>query len=142
MTINEVQQQLVDEFSIHTDWMDKYGYIIELGKEVKDLDKSRKTKQNLIQGCQSQVWLHAEYKDGLVHFYTDSDAILTKGLAFMIVKVYTGHSPDDIINTEPWFIEKLDLQHHLSPTRANGLTSMVKQIKLYAIAFKAKYENK
>jgi len=142
MTINEVQQQLVEEFSVFTDWMDKYGYIIELGKEVPELESSKKTKQNLIQGCQSQVWLHAEYRDGLVFFQTDSDAILTKGLAFMLVKVFNGQKPDDIINNDPWFIEKLDLQQHLSPTRANGLTSMVKQIKLYAIAYKAKNESK
>lgn len=140
MTIQEIQDQLVEEFSVFTDWMDKYGYIIELGKDVPELDSKLKNKQNLIQGCQSQVWLHSEYRDGKVFFQTDSDAILTKGLAFMLVKVYNGQRPDDILNNEPWFIEKLDLQHHLSPTRANGLTSMVKQIKLYALAYKAKNE--
>jgi len=141
MTIEEVQQQIVEEFSVFTDWMDKYGYIIELGKDVPELDRQYKNKQNLIQGCQSQVWLHAEFREGKIYFQTDSDAILTKGLAYMLVKVYNGQTPDDILNHEPWFIEKLDLQHHLSPTRANGLSSMVKQIKLYALAYKTKQES-
>lgn len=141
MTIEEVQQQIVEEFSVFTDWMDKYGYIIEMGKEVPELDKKYKNKQNLIQGCQSQVWLHADFREGKVFFQTDSDAILTKGLAWMLVKVYNDQSPADILNHEPWFIEKLDLQHHLSPTRANGLSSMVKQIKLYALAYKTKQES-
>jgi len=142
MTIEEIQNQIIEEFSVFTDWMDKYGYIIEMGKDIPDMDKSLKTKQNLIQGCQSQVWLHADYIDGKIFFKTDSDAILTKGLAYMLVKAYSGHSPDEIINTDPFLIEKLDLTHHLSPTRSNGLSSMVKQIKLYAIAYKAKNEQK
>lgn len=138
MSIDEQQQQLVDEFSIFTDWTDKYGYLIEIGKECPDLESRFKTKQNLIQGCQSQVWLHTEYKDGLIFFHTDSDAILTKGLAYLMVKVYNGHTPDDILNSEPWFIDKIDLKQHLSPTRSNGLLSMIKQIKIYAMAYKAK----
>lgn len=140
MNIEEKQNQIVDEFSIFTDWTDKYGYLIEIGKDVPELDKKFKTKENLISGCQSQVWLYAKYENGLIYFETDSDAILTKGLAALLVKVYSGHSPDEILANEPWFVEKINLKEHLSPTRANGLLSMVKQIKLYAMAWKAKNE--
>jgi len=139
MNINEIQEQIVSEFEVFTDWTDKYGYLIELGKEVPELEKQYKTKDNLIKGCQSQVWLHAEYDNNKIIFKTDSDAILTKGLALLIVRVFSGHSPNNILNTEPWFIEKSGLKTHLSPTRSNGLVAMVKQIKLYAMAYKAKY---
>lgn len=140
MNIEEKQNQIVDEFSIFTDWTDKYGYLIEIGKDVPELDKKFKTKENLISGCQSQVWLYAKFENGLIYFETDSDAILTKGLAALLVKVYSGHNPDEILSNEPWFVEKINLKEHLSPTRANGLLSMVKQIKLYAMAWKAKNE--
>jgi cysteine desulfuration protein SufE len=128
----------VEEFSIFTDWTDKYGYLIDLGKEVPEMEMKFKNKQNLISGCQSQVWLYTEFKDGRIYFHTDSDAILTKGLAWLLVKVYNGHTPDEILETEPWFIEKIDLAQHLSPTRSNGLLAMVKKIKIYAMAYKAK----
>lgn len=138
MNINEIQNKIVEEFLVFEEWLDKYNYIIELGKQLPPLKEEFKTENNLIEGCQSNVWLHAELKEDKVYFYADSDAIITKGLISLLIRVYSGQSPDDILNNEPWFIEKIGLTQHLSPTRANGLSAMLKKIKLYALAFKEK----
>ncbi|MFT4204232.1 MAG: SufE family protein [Chitinophagaceae bacterium] len=134
MTIDEQQQEIIDDFEFLTDWMDKYEMIIQLGRELPLIDGQYKTDQYKIKGCQSQVWVHADYKDGNLYFTADSDAIITKGLISMIVKVYSGHTPDEIMDTDLYFIDKIGLHSHLSPTRSNGLASMVKQIKEYAFA--------
>ncbi|HPW67616.1 MAG TPA: SufE family protein [Salinivirgaceae bacterium] len=139
-TIEEKQKAIIDEFALFDDWMDKYAYIIELGKDLEPLPEEMKTKENLIEGCQSKVWVLADYSDGKVHFRGDSDAILTKGLVSLIIRAYTDQTPSDIIENQPTFIEKIGLSEHLSPTRSNGLNSMIKQIKLYAMAYKVKYE--
>lgn len=131
------QQQIIDEFSVFTDWMDKYEYLIELGKELEPLSDSDKTEQNLIKGCQSQVWLTANYADGLVTFRADSDAIITKGIIGLLIKVLSGLSPKEIIDADLHFIDAIGLRENLSPTRSNGLVSMIKQIKMYAVAFAA-----
>ena len=138
MKINEIEAKIVDEFSAFDDWMDKYNYLIEMGKDMKVLDERFKVQNNLINGCQSRVWLHAEYIDGRVYFTADSDAVITKGLVSLMIRVLDGQSPDDIINADLDFVEKIGLKEHLSPTRSNGLTSMIKQRKLYALAFKTK----
>ncbi|HLW49739.1 MAG TPA: SufE family protein [Sphingobacteriaceae bacterium] len=136
MTINEIQDELIADFSFFEDWMSKYEYIIQLGKELPLIDGQYKTDQYLIKGCQSKVWLHADFRDGLIHFTADSDAIITKGLVSLMVKVLSGHSPEEIADSDLYFIDQIGLKEHLSPTRANGLLSMVKQMKLYAIALK------
>ena len=136
--MNEVdarQQLIIDEFSVFTDWMDKYEYLIELGKELAPMPDSEKTEQNLIKGCQSQVWLTATYADGLVTFRADSDAIITKGIIGLLVKVLSGLPPKAIVDADLHFIDAIGLRENLSPTRSNGLVSMVKQIKMYALAF-------
>jgi len=138
MEIGELEAQIIEEFSAFDDWMDRYNYLIELGKDLKVIDEKYKVQNNLITGCQSRVWLHAEYKDGKMWFSADSDAVITKGLVSLMIRVLDGQSPDDILNAELGFLEKIGLKEHLSPTRSNGLTSMVKQMKLYALAFKAK----
>jgi len=138
MTISEIESTITEEFSIFDDWMDKYNYLIELGKELKVIEEKYKVQNNLITGCQSRVWLHAEYREGKIYFSADSDAVITKGLVSLMIRVLDGQSPDDILNAELGFLEKIGLKEHLSPTRSNGLTSMVKQMKLYALAFKAK----
>ncbi len=138
MTIPEIQSQVIDEFSLFDDWMDKYNYIIELGKSLPLIDEQYKTDQYIITGCQSRVWLHASFKDGLIHFTADSDAIITKGIVNLLIRVLSNHTPDEILATEMEFIDAIGLKEHLSPTRSNGLTSMIKQMKLYALAFKAK----
>lgn len=138
--IEEIQQNIVAEFSDLDDWMDKYALLIDLGKDLKPLDEELRIKQNLIDGCQSRVWVHANYKDGKIFFQGDSDAILTKGLISLIIRAYNGQSPEDILNNQPNFINEIGLAEHLSPTRSNGLNSMIKQIKLYAMAFKMKYK--
>lgn len=137
MTINEIQDELIADFSFFEDWMSKYDYIIQLGKELPLIADTYKKEEYLIKGCQSQVWLHADYQDGKVVFTADSDAIITKGLVSLMVKVLSGHSPQEIADSELYFIDQIGLKEHLSPTRANGLLSMVKQMKLYAIALKA-----
>lgn len=137
MTIEETQQQIVGEFEFLTDWMDKYEMIIQLGKELPLIDEKYKVPENLIKGCQSQVWLHVDYTDSLLYFTADSDALITKGLVALVVKVLSGHSPKEIIDADLHFIDDIGLRSHLSPTRSNGLLSMVKQIKNYAIAFHA-----
>ena len=140
MTVNQAQEQIVEEFSAFSDWTEKYTYLIELSKELDGFKSDYKNKSNLINGCQSQVWLHAEYKDGKVIFYADSDAIITKGMIALLIRVLSNQEPDEIANADLWFIEKIGLNSHLSPTRSNGLVSMVKQMKLYALAYKTKYE--
>jgi cysteine desulfuration protein SufE len=140
MTIPELQEQVVSEFSLFDDWMDKYNYLIEMGKSIPIIDESYKTDQYVITGCQSKVWLHAEYRDGKIFFSADSDAIITKGIVNLLIRVLSGHTPDEILNADMDFIDKVGLREHLSPTRSNGLTSMVKQMKLYALAFKTKSE--
>jgi len=138
MRIADIEMQIIEEFSAFDDWMDKYNYLIELGKGLKVIDEKYKVQNNLITGCQSRVWLHAEYKDGKVWFSADSDAVITKGLVSLMIRVLDGQSPEDILSAELGFLEKIGLKEHLSPTRSNGLTSMIKQMKLYALAFKTK----
>jgi cysteine desulfuration protein SufE len=138
MTVSEIQEQIVSEFSLFDDWMDKYNYLIELGRSVPLIDDTYKTDQFVITGCQSKVWLHAEFREGNIFFTADSDAIITKGIVNILIRVLSGHSPDEILNADMGFIEKIGLREHLSPTRSNGLTSMIKQMKLYALAFKTK----
>ncbi|TNF40537.1 MAG: SufE family protein [Bacteroidetes bacterium] len=135
MTIEEVQQQIIDEFSVYTDWMDKYGYLIELGNELKELEPKEKTDQNLIKGCQSRVWLVAEMIDGKINFRGESDAVIVKGLVALLLRVVTGRTPQELLENDLHFIDDLGLKQHLSPTRSNGLLAMVKQIRLYAVAY-------
>ncbi|MCL2436246.1 MAG: SufE family protein [Lentimicrobiaceae bacterium] len=134
MTIQEAEQQLIEEFSYFTDWMDKYNYIIELGKELPLIDPQYKTSQYLISGCQSQVWLHADFKDGKIVFTADSDAIITKGIVNLLIKVLSDRTPQEILEAKLDFIDDIGLRAHLSPTRSNGLNSMLKQMKMYATA--------
>ena len=138
MSIQEVEKQIVEEFSIFTDWLDKYEYIIELGKNVPVIDEKAKTEENLIKGCQSRVWLDCWQEDGKLHFAADSDAIITKGIISLLIRVYNGQEPKDILASNLSFIDAIGLQENLSPTRANGLVSMIKQIKMYALAFENK----
>ena len=134
--MNEAEQQLIEEFSFFTDWMDKYNYIIELGKELPLIDPQYKTPQHLISGCQSQVWLHAEFKDGKIVFTADSDAIITKGIVNLLIKVLSNRTPEEVLEAKLDFIDVIGLRAHLSPTRSNGLNSMLKQMKMYAMAYK------
>ena len=136
-TIQEIEDEIIDEFAIYDDWMDKYAYLIEIGNDVKGMEEVHKTEDNLIKGCQSQVWFHAELKDGVLVFEADSDAIITKGIAGLLLRVFSGQKPQDILNADLKFIDAIGLTQHLSPTRSNGLLAMVKQIKLYALAFSA-----
>ena len=138
MTINEAQDQVIEEFSDFDDWMDKYQLLIDLGNEQQPLDEKYKTEQNLIEGCQSRVWLQADEIDGKVGFQAESDAVIVKGIIALLIKVVSGHTPDEILNSDLYFIEKIGLKEHLSPTRSNGLLAMVKQMRMYALAFKAK----
>ena len=138
MTINEAQDQVIEEFSDFDDWMDKYQLLIDLGNEQQPLDEKYKTEQNLIEGCQSRVWLKADEIDGKVVFQAESDALIVKGIIALLIKVVSGHTPDEILNSDLYFIEKIGLKEHLSPTRSNGLLAMVKQMRMYALAFKAK----
>ncbi len=142
MTIEEKQKAVTDEFSMFDDWMDKYAYLIELGKDLPVIDEKYKTAQYLISGCQSRVWLHASYEGGKIFFTADSDAVITKGIISLLVRVLSGHTPDEILNANFDFLEKIGLKEHLSPTRSNGLLSMIKQIQLYAKAFKLKEKNR
>ena len=137
MSIQEIENQIIEEFSVFTDWLDKYEYIIELGKGVPVLDENLKTEDNLIKGCQSRVWLGCKEEDGKLYFAADSDAIITKGIISLLIRVYNGQTPADILANELSFIGAIGLQENLSPTRANGLVSMIKQIKIYAMAYNA-----
>ncbi|HIP48906.1 MAG TPA: SufE family protein [Lutibacter sp.] len=138
MTIQDIQNEIIEEFEFLEDWMDKYEHIIALGKSLPLIDEKHKTKDNLISGCQSQVWLYAEKKKDKLYFTADSDAILTKGVVALLLRVFSNQTPDTILTTELDFINKIGLKENLSPTRANGLVSMIKQIKMYALAFKMK----
>jgi len=138
MTIKEIQEEIIDEFSMFDDWMERYEYIIELGKSLPLINESFKLDENLIVGCQSKVWLHSEIKDKTINFTADSDAILTKGIVAILLRVFNNQNPQDILDADLYFIDEIGLKEHLSPTRANGLVSMIKQIKLYALAYKSK----
>lgn len=138
MTINELQDNIIDEFSQFDDWMDKYSLLIDLGNSLEPLEDIHKMPQNIIEGCQSRVWLYAEMNNGVITYRGESDAVLVKGIVSLLIQVLTGHTPDEIINTDLYFIDKIGLREHLSPTRSNGLLSMIKQMKLYAVAFKAR----
>ena len=140
MTINETQDQIIDDFSAFDDWMDKYQMIIEMGNSLEPLDERYKTPQNLIEGCQSRVWLQADYDEqtGLIHFCGDSDAVIVKGLVSLVIQVLSDHTPDEILASDLYFIEQIGLKENLSPTRSNGFLSMIKQMRIYALAFKAK----
>lgn len=135
MTIAEIQKEIVNEFSFFDDWMQRYEHMIELGKSLPLIPEVYKTDDNIIKGCQSKVWVHAELEDDKLHFTADSDAIITKGIIALLIRVFSNQHPSDILNADTTFIDQLGLKEHLSPTRANGLLSMIKQIKLYAIAF-------
>lgn len=138
MTINEIQNNIIEEFSFFDDWMDKYNLLIDLGKELPVIDPKFKVKDFLIEGCQSKVWLHPEYDGKRITFTADSDAIITRGIVALLIKVLSDRTPDEIIATDLYFIDKIGLRQNLSPTRSNGLLSMVRQIKLYAMAFNAR----
>jgi len=135
MEINEIQEDIIEDFSVFDDWLDKYQYIIDLSKNLSLIDDQYKTPEYIIKGCQSNVWLHAELKDGKVMFTADSDAVITKGIVSLLVMVLSGQKPEDIANADLYFIDRIGLKENLSPTRSNGLLSMIKQMKLYAIAF-------
>jgi cysteine desulfuration protein SufE len=137
MTIKETIEEIVQEFSGFDDWMDKYNYLIDMGRSLPVIDERFKTDSNLITGCQSRVWLHSEYHDGLIVFTADSDAVITKGIVNLLIRVFSGHTSDEIIAAETEFLDVIGLKDHLSPTRSNGLLSMIKQMKLYALAYKA-----
>lgn len=138
MTINEAQDEVIEEFSDFTDWMDKYQLLIDLGNEQKPLDDKYKTESNLIDGCQSRVWLQADYEDGKIYFTAESDALIVKGIIALLIRVLSGHTPQEILDADLYFIGRIGLKDHLSPTRSNGLLAMVKQIRMYALAFKVK----
>ncbi|MEJ6674120.1 MAG: SufE family protein [Flavobacteriales bacterium] len=141
MTIKEIQEEIIEEFSMFDDWMDRYEYIIDLGKSLPIIDSQYKLEENLIKGCQSKVWLYSELDSDRVKFTADSDAILTKGIVALLLRVFSEQKPADILTAETTFIDKIGLKEHLSPTRANGLVSMVKQIKMYAIAQQTRLTN-
>ena len=134
MTINEIQDEIIEEFSGFDDWMDKYQLLIDLGNEQEPLDEQYKVESNLIDGCQSRVWLQADYEDGVIRFTAESDALIVKGIVALLIRVLSGHTPQEILDADLYFIEKIGLKEHLSPTRSNGLLAMVKQMRMYALA--------
>ena len=138
MTINEIQDEIIEEFTGFEDWMDKYQLLIDLGNEQEPLDEKYKTEQNLIDGCQSRVWLVADYADGIIRFKAESDALIVKGIVALLIRVLSDHTPQEILDADLYFIEEIGLKEHLSPTRSNGLVAMVKQMRVYALAFSAK----
>lgn len=138
MTINELQDEVIEEFSEFTDWMDKYQMLIDLGNELESLDEQYKTESNLIDGCQSRVWLQCDEKDGRLIFTADSDALIVKGIIALLIRVVSNHTPKEIIDAELYFIDRIGLREHLSPTRANGLLAMTKQMKMYAVVYQSK----
>ena len=140
MSINEIQDEIIEEFSGFDDWMDKYQLLIDLGNEQKPLDEKYKIESNLIDGCQSRVWLQADYHDGIIDFTAESDALIVKGIVALLIRVLSGHTPQEILDADLYFIDQIGLKEHLSPTRSNGLLAMVKQMRMYALAFKAKEE--
>lgn len=135
MTINETQDEIIQEFSDFDDWMDKYQFLIDLGNELETLDDRYKTDENLIDGCQSRVWVQCDYADGLITLHADSDALIVKGIVALLIRVLSGHSPQEILDAELYFIDRIGLREHLSPTRSNGLLAMIKQIRIYALAY-------
>ena len=137
-TINEIQDEIIEEFSGLDDWMDKYQLLIDLGNEQEPLDEKYKTESNLIDGCQSRVWLQADYEDGLIRFTAESDALIVKGIVALLIRVLSGHTPQEILDADLYFIEQIGLKERLSPTRSNGLLAMVKQMRMYALAFQTK----
>ena len=137
-SINELQDEVIEEFSSFDDWMDRYQMLIDLGNELEPLDEKYKTESNLIDGCQSRVWLQADYHDGVIDFQAESDALIVKGIVALLIRVLSGHTPTEILNAELYFIEEIGLKEHLSPTRSNGLLAMVKQMRMYAVAFNGK----
>ncbi|MGM9724119.1 MAG: SufE family protein [Prevotella sp.] len=137
MTINELQDEVIEEFSELTDWMDKYQMLIDLGNELEVLDDKYKTEQNLIDGCQSRVWVQCDYVDGKLELTADSDALIVKGIIALLLRVLSGHTPQEILDSDLYFIDEIGLKDHLSPTRSNGLLAMIKQIRMYALAFKS-----
>ena len=137
-TINEIQDEIIEEFSGLDDWMDKYQLLIDLGNEQEPLDEKYKTESNLIDGCQSRVWLQADYEDGLIRFTAESDALIVKGIVALLIRVLSGHTPQEILDADLYFIEQIGLKEHLSPTRSNGLLAMVKQMRMYALVFSNK----
>ncbi|SNQ43764.1 SufE family protein [Cellulophaga lytica] len=140
MTIKEIQEEIVDEFSMFDDWMQRYEYMIDLGKSLPLIDEQYKTDDNIIKGCQSKVWVHADLEEDKLSFTADSDAIITKGIIAILIRAFSGQHPKDIIDADTSFIDEIGLKEHLSPTRANGLVSMIKQIKMYAIAYQTQLE--
>ena len=138
MTINETQDEIIEEFSSFDDWMDKYALLIDLGNSLTPLDEKYKTESNLIEGCQSRVWLQADYVDGKIHFKGESDAVIVKGIVSLLIKILSDHTPQEILDADLYFVEKIGLKEHLSPTRSNGLVSMIKQMRMYALAFRTK----
>lgn len=137
MSIQEIEKEVIEEFEMFDDWMDKYNYIIDLGKKLKPVDMQFKTEDNLVTGCQSNVWLHATLENGKVHFQADSDALIPKGIVAILLRVLSGHSPDELLKADMGFIKAIGLEEHLSPNRANGLLSMVERMKKIALSFKA-----
>lgn len=138
MTINEIQDTVIEEFSAFDDWMDKYALLIDLGNSLSPLDEKYKTESNLIEGCQSRVWLQADYINGKIIFQGESDAVIVKGIVSLLIRILSDHTPQEILDADLYFIDKVGLREHLSPTRSNGLVAMVKQMRLYAMAFRAK----
>ena len=138
MTIQEIENQIIDEFANFDEWLDKYSYLIELGKECPSIEEKDKTESNLIKGCQSRVWLSCENRDGMLFFKADSDAVITKGIITLLIRVFNGQKAKDIVDADLHFVDVIGLKEHLSPTRSNGLTSMIKQIKMYALAYNIK----
>jgi len=138
MTINEIQDEIIEEFSGLDDWMDKYQLLIDLGNEQAPLDEQYKTESNLIDGCQSRVWLQADYENGVIHFSAESDALIVKGIVSLLIRVLSDHTPKEILDADLYFIDEIGLKEHLSPTRSNGLLAMIKQIRSYALAFSMK----
>ena len=138
MTINEQQDAIIDEFADMDDWMDRYQLLIDMGNELEALDEKYKTNQNLIDGCQSRVWVQCDYRDGRLYFQADSDALIVKGIIALLIQVLSGHTPAEILDTDLYFIDRIGLRDHLSPTRSNGLLAMIKQITAYALAYKTK----
>ena len=138
MTINELQDNVIEEFSAFDDWMDKYALLIDLGNSLPPLEEKYKTESNLIEGCQSRVWLQADYEDGKIIFKGESDAVIVKGIVSLLINTISGHTPQEILDTDLYFIEKIGLKEHLSPTRSNGLVAMIKQMRMYALALRTK----
>jgi cysteine desulfuration protein SufE len=140
MTINELQEQIIEEFAQFGDWMERYEYLIEMGRELPPFDETHRRPDFLIEGCQSKVWLYPSFNDGVITFEADSDALITRGIVALLVRVFSGRTPDEILGTDLWFIDRIGLKENLSPTRSNGLLAMIKQMRLYALAYKSKTE--